>query len=384
LISALAVREHREGMGDFPPQWTWVRDLDEGGQGHAYVVMRSDGSDSVEYALKRLKNPKRADYFEREIQACERLNHPNVLTIKEHGETPKGKPYLVTQFCAGGSLENQGQFRSPLEGLRFFLQVCEGVAHAHESGVFHLDIKPANIFLRNADAVVGDFGICYIEDGQYTMTKEGPRGSIYYCAPELRGPKLTLKSPLATADVYSLGKVLHWIFSHEVRDGHQEDYSQLPGNSLAELFPEFPEFAFVDELIEGTVQRDPYKRIEAGFSTAVSLRERVRAVIERTEAGGRVLDLTKPIRCLFCAAGTYKPLANLPPVELRLASPDPRVSPPPDIYEQMRSAAEAKGFRASPGGVGSIGPIVMACQHCGNVQEFRFDLAPEAIKNWKP
>ena len=180
--------------------------------------------------------------------------------------------------------------------------------------------------------------------------------------------------------------MLHWIFSHDVRDGHQEDYSQLPENRLAELFPAFPEFAFVDELIEGTVQRDPYKRIEKGFSTAVNLRDRVHSVIDRIEAGGRVRDLTKPIRCLFCATGIYKPLAMLPPIEQRMAPRDPGTLPSyrPDIYEPMRVAAEGKGFRSSPGGAHSIGPLILTCQHCGNVQHFRFDLAPEAIKNWKP
>jgi serine/threonine protein kinase len=91
-------------MGDFPQHWTWLRDLHEGGQGHTFVVKRSDGSDSAEYVLKRLKNPKRQDYFDREIEACERLNHPNVLKIVERGTTPKGKPYLIAPFCDGRSL----------------------------------------------------------------------------------------------------------------------------------------------------------------------------------------------------------------------------------------------------------------------------------------
>lgn len=81
-------------MGDFPSQWTRLWDLSEGGQGHTFVVKRSDGSDSNEYVLKRLKNPERRDYFEREIQACETLDHPNVLKVLEHGQTPKGKPFF--------------------------------------------------------------------------------------------------------------------------------------------------------------------------------------------------------------------------------------------------------------------------------------------------
>ncbi len=373
-------------MGDFPPQWSWLRDLDEGGQGHTFVVRRSDQSDLAEYVLKRLKNPTREEYFEREIRACERLNHPNVLQIVEHGKTPKGKPYLITPFCEGGSLEAHQQYSRPIDGLGVFFQICAGVAHAHESGIYHLDIKPANIFLQKGTPVVGDFGICYIEDGAYEMTREGPRGSIYYCAPELRGPKIRSAAPLSAADVYSLGKVLHWIFSHDVRDGHQEDYSLSSENLLSELFPAFPDFTFVDELIEGTVQREPSLRIEKGFSNAADLRDRVEKIIARIEAGGRVLDLAKPIRCLFCANGNYRPLAVLPPIKDRLAPLDPTRLPSyaPDIYAQMRNAAANKGYRSSPGGTGSIGPLILTCDYCGNVQEFRFDLAPQATKNWKP
>ena len=77
-------------MGDFPQQWAWLRDLGEGGQGHTFVVKRSDGSDSAEYVLKRLKNPKREEYFEREIQACERLNHSNVLKIVSMARLRRG------------------------------------------------------------------------------------------------------------------------------------------------------------------------------------------------------------------------------------------------------------------------------------------------------
>ncbi len=207
-------------MGDFPPEWEWVHELPEGGQGHTFVVRRSGGSDSARYVLKRLKNPKRADYFEREIQACRTLDHPNVLRVLEHGQTPKGKPYLVTEYCAGGSLETAARFSEPGDGLRFFQQIVAGVAHAHshEPPIYHLDLKPENILLKGGVPVVGDWGICFIEDGQVTVSKEGPRGSMYYCPPELRGPKISGDLPLPAADVYSLGKVLYFLFTGEVYD----------------------------------------------------------------------------------------------------------------------------------------------------------------------
>lgn len=372
-------------VGDFPRDWVWIRDLSEGGQGFTFVVRRAGSDDPREYVLKRLKNPSREDYFEREITACERLSHPNILRIIEHGKTPKGKPYLITPFCNGGAIEKSLAPARPIEGLRIFQQICAGVAHAHSASIFHLDLKPANIFLQDGGPIVGDFGICYIEDGKYEMTSEGPRGSIYYCAPELRGPKIRSAAALSTSDVYSLGKVLHWIFSHEVFDGHEEDYGPSSGNLLADRDPSTPELTLIDELIGSAVRRDPNARVAAGLSNASDFLARVQMVLARIEAGGRVLDLSKPIKCLFCAQGTYQPLAPLPPRDQRVNFPDPTrlTSQQPDIYQHMRSAAEYKGYRG-PGGSNAVGPLVLTCDYCGNVQEFRFDIATQAINNWKP
>jgi serine/threonine protein kinase len=214
-------------MGDFPPQWNWVRDLSEGGQAHTFVVRRADGSDSLDYVLKRVKNPRRVDYFKREIQACQNLNHPNVLKIVDHGYTPNNRLYLVSRFCEGGSLEDREIFRRPIDGLGLFLQVCRGVAHAHAAGISHLDIEPDNIFLMNNIPVVGDFGICFIEDDEYVMTSDGPRGSVWYCAPELRGRKIASSTPPPLADIYSLGKVLYWVFTHAVYDGHEDGLQRV-------------------------------------------------------------------------------------------------------------------------------------------------------------
>lgn len=217
-------------MGDFPPQWSLVRDLSEGGQAHTFVVRRSGGTDHREYVLKRLKNPKREDYFEREVRASMTLDHPNVLRVLEHGHTPGGKPFLITEYCPGGSLEGRARFHSPAAGLRFFEQIVAGVAHAQsqEHPIYHLDLKPENILLKDDVPVVGDWGICFIEDGQVTVSKDGPRGSIYYCAPELRGPKISNDPPLAGADVYSLGKILYFLFTGDVYDGNEEDYGKNP------------------------------------------------------------------------------------------------------------------------------------------------------------
>ena len=91
-------------MPDFGPTWKWIRDLVEGGQAQTFLVARVDGSDDRHYVLKRLKNVKRRERFDREIQACLTLDHPNVVRIIDYGSDPKDRPFLVTEYCAGGSL----------------------------------------------------------------------------------------------------------------------------------------------------------------------------------------------------------------------------------------------------------------------------------------
>jgi serine/threonine protein kinase len=158
--------------GRFPPEWTLVRDLPEGGQAHTFVVQRSDRSDLKEYVLKRLKNPNREDYFEREVHACTTLDHPSVLKVLEHGRTPKGKPFLITEYCPGGSLEARADLQQPCRWTSVFCIVA-GVAHAQARS--H----------RSTISIL----ICFIEDTQLSMTKEGPRGSMYYSLRNSGGQK---------------------------------------------------------------------------------------------------------------------------------------------------------------------------------------------------
>jgi len=160
---------------------------------------------------------------------------------------------------------------------------------------------------------------------------------MYYCAPELRNPKITGNPQLAAADIYSLGKILYWLFAGEVYDGHEEDYGE-PTRRLAHLVPARPQFAFIDELIAGTVRRNPAERV----ASAVNLGSRVQRVADRIAAGGRVLNLKVPQPCLYCGAGYYRAAHDQVPVH-----PQPGQVKFPEIEQRRTKRIPVPSNRAS-------------------------------------
>jgi serine/threonine protein kinase len=357
-------------MPDFGPNWIYVRDLGEGGQAHTFVVRRADSADNREYVAKRLKNMNRIERFEREIAACTKLNHPNVLSIVDHCDDSKGRPFLVTEYCAGGSLADHTPSSSTpvVQVLEIFRQICAGAAYAQSKGIVHRDIKPENIFLHaDGTAVLGDFGICFIDDdGNLTRTDE-VAGSRFYCAPELRDGRLEAGVPPTAADVYSLGKVLYWMLSGGTifdREEHREGRYRLgqhdPGN---------PAYELVNKLLDSTIVQDWSRRTV----DAALLLEKVKGLMTVVSAGGHAITLSVQHRCMFCAQGAYKVVVdNTGP--LGVTAPDQ------SLQRQWRDSKVAN-FGFTP--INSPAWIIMVCESCVHVLTFRPDLAPDAMKNWQ-
>jgi serine/threonine protein kinase len=183
--------------------------LGEGGMGFVYRAVDASGRT---VALKLVKGEIAKDSvfrrrFDREARTAARIGHQNVVPVLDTGEY-EGIPYMAQQFIAGGSLEHRIKRDGRLE-LAFALDVCTQVADGldamHAEGLFHRDVKPANILLDETDkAYITDFGLMKDRDAS-VLTRAGQAlGSMDYMAPEqIRGEEVTAQS-----DVYALGCVM--------------------------------------------------------------------------------------------------------------------------------------------------------------------------------
>jgi TonB family protein len=131
-------------------------------------------------------DPDHLQRFQREAQAAGSLQHPNIVTIYEMG-TEDAVPFLVMEYLDGEGLDRLIARRAPipfLEKLSYLVQLCRALHHAHESGVVHRDVKPANVVVKKDGTIkVVDFGIARLIDT--TRTQTGViLGTIAYMSPQ--------------------------------------------------------------------------------------------------------------------------------------------------------------------------------------------------------
>lgn len=332
-------------------RWEVIENLGEGGQGRTYIVVDRTGSGDIRYVLKRLKNTNRLERFKREIESIRNLSHENIVQLIDF-DLEGSKPFLVMEFCSGGNLAEAKLYwaNSIEKAFEVFHQVCSAIAYAHSFGIIHRDIKPENIFLRGNDgpAVVGDFGICYVEDGtRFTITEERV-GPAYFMAPELedgRANQLTKQS-----DTYSLGKLLYWLLSGGRifnREKHREKEWDLRNWNDSFFRWENVYMEHVNRFLDQMITTDVDSRLYADGLVSVS--QNVARLILK-EFNPIAKGLQQP--CRYCGQGDY--------------------------VLKARENIEVREF-----GFKSAGPTdwrIMVCNKCGHVQAFRVDMASE--KDW--
>jgi serine/threonine protein kinase len=238
------------------------RQLGHGGMASVYAA-RDTGLDRT-VAVKVLADNLAGDddlrkRFLREARLAARLSHPNVVNVFDAGEDD-GRPYIVMELVEGETLAERGRV-SPAEARRLALQAARGLAHAHEAGLVHRDIKPGNLLLRRDGTLkIADFGIAWAAETT-ALTQAGTvLGTAAYLAPEQAlGEEVT-----PAADVYSLGAVLYELltgrppFEFESLPDLAEKQRAMAIAPVRELAPEVPRD--LEDLVMRCLARNPSYR----------------------------------------------------------------------------------------------------------------------------
>ena len=228
------------------------------------IIMTDDPAGRVEYEAR----------FLQEAKAAGGLNHPNLITIHDVGREGD-VAYMAMELLEGTELrELIAGGRLPLPfALDVVAQVADGLAHAHEHGVVHRDIKPGNIMIvRERLAKIMDFGIARVRASDVRTQTGAILGSPRYISPE----QVTGQPVDRRCDIFSLGVVLHELATGEPPFA-AATVTQLM-HQIATAAPQPPSVAnpavpaMLDLIVARTLEKQPGARYQSAAELATDLR----------------------------------------------------------------------------------------------------------------
>jgi eukaryotic-like serine/threonine-protein kinase len=249
-----------------------------GGGAMGLVYRARDTELDREVALKVLARPycqqtEMLQRFRAEAQAQARLRSPHVVTLYSLLELPVAS-VLVLEYVEGETLEHRLRTRGPLpalEAIAIFDQALRGLAHVHEMGVLHRDLKPGNLFVTATGLVkIIDFSVAKVLDQDIYPTG-AMVGTLLYISPEqIRAQPVDERS-----DIYTLGVSLYETVTGRLPFERPTEYGlmhahvqEAPPNPRT-LAPALP--PSLERVILRSIEKDPDRRFRSALEFRAAL-----------------------------------------------------------------------------------------------------------------
>ena len=285
--------------------------LGEGGMGVVYKAedTRLERTVALKFLSSSIGDDTAGKRFVQEARAASSLEHPNICTIHEIDETSDGRTFIVMPCYEGESLLariDRGQMELD-EAVSLAIQVCAGLSKAHDKGIVHRDVKPANLIVTGDGLLkIVDFGLAKLSGGsKLTRTGTTP-GTVVYMSPEqLTGGDVDMRS-----DLWAVGIVLYEMITGETpfRGDHEPAmiYSIMNEEPKPVRNARPDVSADVERIIDKVLSKDPDERYQTSAELIDALESvRARDTQEIAIAGS---DDTKPLPSI-----AVLPFANMSP-----------------------------------------------------------------------
>ncbi|MBN2069228.1 MAG: serine/threonine protein kinase [Opitutales bacterium] len=255
-IADLSMSNDGDYCGEFAGirigRYNLIERIGDGGCGVVYLAeQRSPIRRIVAMKIVRIGKESRQviDRFKLERQALAMMNHTNIARIFDAGKTKIGSPYFVMEYVRGMRITDfcEEKELGINDRLNLFISICHAIQHAHQKGIIHGDIKPANILVSQQDGAaipkVIDFGIAratkpHLFDKSPFEGIEKPMGTPAYMSPEqmeMNGYDVDTRS-----DIYSLGILLYELLTGRTPFDSKEMMKMSPMEMEAFLRYEIP------------------------------------------------------------------------------------------------------------------------------------------------
>ena len=259
-------------------QYRIVEKIGKGGMATVYKAFQPTLDRYV--AIKVLppihaENPEFGERFEREAKAVAQLNHPNIVPIHDFGQDGNYR-FLVMRYIDGATtLKDVMKTSLGLTQITDLIgQVAAALAHAHERGIIHRDVKPSNVMMDGQWALLTDFGLARMAEVLVELTGSGVGvGTPAYMSPEQgRGLPVDHRS-----DIYSLGILLFEMLTGQIPHNADTPFAIVfrritePLPLPRTLNPEIPEK--VEQVVLKSLATEPDHRFESTEEMTDALRQ---------------------------------------------------------------------------------------------------------------